>query len=409
MFSLFRKKSESRPSEVFDPEFDSHLSRSRQNFDISNRNLGIHRYSHYSSVNSGEDSPPRIVLYSRPPENLTSPNREASPDPHLDLVQGAVSQSRREEEHFRQEPEYYYQQHSRVQRKYSKQARSSDDNNKVIIVRRTKSHSGPFSFFRKSFRRNSGKRQVVTSYKVPQSSPSPATPQRNGSKEKISRKFSDPYYTTAVTASTTTAPPTTSATPTSSSRLVPGRATSPKNLITLKPVSPGNCSVQNGDVMFSMVVPETYINPIYSHNNNDDVVTTLRNDNTSKDDALSKRRSIAVAPSHQHATGADHQNFQSFALPQISEQVSNGFAVTQRVLPRPPSNLGVPYYPPPPQAVSAKVENQPQVRKNSKSESSGPKMFSGPSIRPLRISLRSKVRFISCSFLSHINLLFYYC
>jgi hypothetical protein len=365
MFSLFRRKSESRPPGHDD---DPELDRSRLNFDASPRNLGNYRYSHYSSINSGQDSPPRIVVYSRPPENLTSPNREASPDPHQELVQDSLPPTL-----------HQFNNHNHVRRKYSKQARNSDEN-KVIVVRRTKSQSGPLSFLRKSFRRHSGKQQVVTCYKLAPTSPTVSNgadvPQRNGSRERVSRKFSDPYYASATAAA--------SAAAAAGSKLIPGRACSPKSLITLKPVAAAKAA-EAEEMMYSMVVPETYINPMYSHNNNDDDVQMSRRID---DDALSKRRSIAVAPSYLPAGAVHH----GFALPQIGEQVSNGFPAAAMALPRPPSNLGVPYFPPPPQTISATVDPQLPVRKNSKRESSGPKIFPGPNIRPLRISLRSKVR-----------------
>ena len=382
MFSLFRRKSsESRPAEldhqvnVDDPDSD------RRNFDGSLRTPGNYRYSHYSSINSGEGSPPRIVVYARPPENLTSPYRESSPDPQQELVQDSNLPSL---------PSEHCYHNNHVQRKYSKQARSAEDSSKVIVVRRSKSATGPLSFLRKSFRRNSDKRQLVASYKVaPTTSPvanGTSSPQRNGSgsRDHVSRKFSDPYY-----ASVTSAVSGTSGT---GSKLVPGRATSPKSLITLKPAAAAASKAKDPEdmMMYSMVVPETYINPMFCHtNDNGDVVTQRSSRNDA--DVLSKRRSIAVAPSY-HPSGHGIPNY---ALPQISEQVSNGFpsaAAAAMGLPRPPSNLGVPYYPPPPQAVSATANPQVNVRKSSKTESSGHKIFSGPSIRPLRISLRSKVR-----------------
>jgi hypothetical protein len=128
-------------------------------------------------------------------------------------------------------------------------------------------------------------------------------------------------------------------------------------------------------------LPETYYNPMYR---NVAGPKSLPRD----DDPLLKRRSIAVTPSS--ASGQPPPNF---ALPQISEHAANGHAhPASRLLPRPPSNLGVPYYyPPPPQTVSAVADRVP-VRKSSKPEASGQKFFSGPHIRPLRISLRSKVR-----------------
>ena len=355
MFSLFRRKSMNKSR-----DFESQKN-VISNGDTPQNLASHHQYSHYSSVNSGQDSPPRIVLYSRPPENLTSPNRESSPDPQQDLVQETSI------------PTYYHHPHqqsqSRVQRKYSRQSRNGvdanqDENNssKVIVVRRTKSSGGPISFLRKSFRKTSSKKQNQSSHQISSNGFSNGTPQRNGSREKVSRKFSDPYHASSTSAA-------------SSSKLLPGRATSPKSLITLKPAVQNNPEQDN---MYSVIVPDNNYSHLYNNDDNGGYVGM-----SSNADDFSKRRSIAVTPSHDYSLIYDQQPLQSFVLPPVQEHVSNG--QPSRVLPRPPSNLGVPYFPPPPQTVSAVAEQQPAVRKISK-------VFSGQNVRPLRISLRSKVR-----------------
>lgn len=367
MFSLFRRKSMNKSKDFETPK------NVIPNGDTSQNLASHHRYSHYSSsVTSGRESPPRIVLYSRPPENLTSPYRESSPDPQQDLVQEAPIQTYPHHHH--------HQSHPQVPRKYSRQSRngvdaSQDESNssKVIVVRRTKSSGGPISFLRKSFRKHSVKKLNLSSHPTSLNGVSNGTPQRNGSREKVLRKFSDPYHASP---STTTAA--------SSSKLLPGRASSPRSLITLKPVVPQSSLVN--DNMYNMIVPDSNYSHLYNNMDNGEYVGL-----SSNTDDFSKRRSIAVAPSHNYSIYEP-----SYLLPTVQEDVTNGHPsqAPSRVLPRPPSNLGVPYFPPPPQTVSAVAEHQPTVRKISNQVS---KVFSGQNVRPLRISLRSKVRKIVSS------------
>jgi len=92
MFKIFRRKSVRRSKDFHkedhgEEEVGHYNSRSNPRSDSYFNSLdrrsqcsGSHRYSSYSTntLGSGRESPPEIVQYLRPPENLTSPNRESS-------------------------------------------------------------------------------------------------------------------------------------------------------------------------------------------------------------------------------------------------------------------------------------------------------------------------------------------
>lgn len=120
-----------------------------------------HRFSTVSSSGgSGRESPPQIVQYMRPPENLQSPNRLSVVEPPVRLV----SQDEKREDvkgesvevAERRIPVVVQPTHgcssqgeSRVhfRRKYSKKAQSDQD---PIVVRRTRSSGGAWAFLRRT-------------------------------------------------------------------------------------------------------------------------------------------------------------------------------------------------------------------------------------------------------------------
>lgn len=405
MFSIFRRKSvsKSRDFSMQNGHFENGSLTSNKKEDFSrNPNVSLgshHRYSHYSSATSGRDSPPQIVLYSRPPENLTSPNRESSPDPQADLVlqiletrlalhQTSLHQREgiQEADSTLQEQERTNNNHPRVQRKYSKHrigadgfstATSGEGESKPIVVRRIRSNSGPLSFLRKSLRSNSSKKHTITSHQN-------GTSHRNERREKVSRKFSDPGHTPGVAVNTTS----------TSAKLLPGRASSPKNLITLKPVVPNkvpeHSSPQQEDKMYGMVMKQDNYHQHYHIYNGGGYGVPQYQQQATNYETVS-RGATADPQAAPNFTYFEQQPMPDELLMQSLPPQAVAVEAQSRILPQTPANLGVPYYPPPPQSVSASADRN---RKFSKDSNPDQKSTGGSSFRApmLRLSLRSKVQ-----------------
>jgi hypothetical protein len=145
----------------------------------------------------------------------------------------------------------------------------------------------------------------------------------------------------------------------------------------LKPVCP-NPDKEN---MYSMILPDSCYQPHYQMFNGGYPASPLSVHET------------PAAP----VTPKTVPSYSTVEPPYRMVQQSNGYAgnpTPSRCLPQTPSNLGVPYYPPPPQAVSASAgAEQTRSRRTSK-DNSDPKCHNSQSFRPpvLRISMRSKVR-----------------
>jgi hypothetical protein len=192
-------------------------------------------------IMTGRDSPPEIVQYSRPPENLTSPNRESnSALPQQDIVtqspQGKETTRETLQAAFQQERNNFNH-HQNHHRKSTKRSGSGGDLFQNHSSQKKNSSSnrgnGPLSILRRSFRRSTSKKTAYQVSAATASSPksgsatSPtaattttsSTPSQAGSQERVSRKFSNPYHTSS------TAP---------SPKLLPGRASSPGTLTTVR-------------------------------------------------------------------------------------------------------------------------------------------------------------------------------
>ena len=383
MFNLFRRKSVTI-SKDYELEPKTRLSPTAEH----SRHIGSHRYSHYSSVTSGRDSPPQIVLYSRPPENLTSPNRDTSPDPQELTLQVQAQEPKQAHPH--QQPNNFHKQqiveatppHFRIQRKYSRHARSGtdvlattttaapstttarNDIKKSSSVRRSRSSSGPLSLLRRSLKRSSIKKHSFNN-----TTTTTTTNHVTGSHEKVSRKFSDPTYTSTAGSS--------------GPKFLPGRATSPKNLITLKPVCPNS----DQDNMYSMILPDSYYQPQYQlYNGGYPPMSMHEQPYCPMPDVPATPKTVPSYSTVEHTDHVVQQSNGHAAAPAATHTPS-------RFLPQTPSNLGVPYYPPPPQAVSANAGSAEQTRSRRSSKDNSDQK-SGQSFRPpvLRISMRSKVR-----------------
>ena len=388
MFNLFRKKSVTI-SKDYELEPKTRMSPTTEH----SRHIGSHRYSHYSSVTSGRDSPPQIVLYSRPPENLTSPNRDTSPDPQELTLQVRAQEPK--QAHPDQQQNHFHEKqakqqivettppHFRIQRKYSRHARSGtdalattttatpstttttarNDIKKSSSVRRSRSSSGPLSLLRRSLKRSSSKKHSFNN------TATTTTNHVTGSHEKVSRKFSDPTYTSTAGSS--------------GPKFLPGRATSPKNLITLKPVCPNS----DQDNMYSMILPDSYYQPHYQlYNGGYPPMSMHEPPSRPMPDVPATPKTVPSYSTIEHTYHVLQQSNGNAAIPAASHTPS-------RFLPQTPGNLGVPYYPPPPQAVSASAGSAEQTRSRRSSKDNSDQK-SGQSFRPpvLRISMRSKVR-----------------
>jgi hypothetical protein len=138
---------------------------------------GSHRYSSYSTytLGSGRDSPPEIVQYSRPPENLTSPNRESnSALPQPELVtrspHGKEPTTRESlQAAFNQERNNFNQNHQNRKSPSKRSGSGSDLFSQHSSGKKSsgsRSGHGPLSILRRSFRRSTSKKHSITAYQV---------------------------------------------------------------------------------------------------------------------------------------------------------------------------------------------------------------------------------------------------
>ena len=159
-----------------------------------------------------------FLQYSRPPENLTSPNRESNSA----IVQEIVNSSPNGKQI---DQNYFIRNHNNTH-SAKKRSGSGPDLFRNSSGRKssstTRSGNGPLAILRRSFRRSTSKKHQITSYQVSVANHPPAaafaatTNSNCGSQERVSRKFSNPYPPSSVTSP--------------SPKLLPGRASSPATL-----------------------------------------------------------------------------------------------------------------------------------------------------------------------------------
>lgn len=195
--------------------------------------------------------------YSRPPENLTSPNRESNSAILQELVNlspnGKSAALQQDRNHHNRQPGKRTGSGSDLFQNSSRKSGSG-----------SRSGNGPLAILRRSFRRSTNKKHQITSYQVsatnppttftpafttPSSTTSAATTSpsfTSGSQERVSRKFSNPHPPSSVTAP--------------SPKLLPGRASSPATLTKQPQVHPHleESGYISSNAMKSLVMPEEH-------------------------------------------------------------------------------------------------------------------------------------------------------
>ncbi len=194
----------------------SYAAATNNSWDRRSQGSGYHRYSSFSVEQSqaggtssvGKDSPPEILQYARPPENLTSPNRESNGLLHESLTPSPslLRKTQQEEEERR-----------RRQQQQQKPVTSAKSGGGGSGGSGGSGGGGVLSSLRQSFRRK-GRRKSEGS--APRSTPVTQLPQRRAS--------SGSHHATGSRSHHQGQHPTATSSITSATRqLLPGRASSP--------------------------------------------------------------------------------------------------------------------------------------------------------------------------------------